>query len=363
MSRNARDVAIAGLFALAVLYTLYFARDFLLPVAMAVLLALVLSPTVGGLARLRIPIPLGALIVVGLLLASIGTAIYRLGGPAAEWVQKAPEAMGEIEYKLRGVKASVGQVAKTADKIEKAVTPVDATAGTPKVVAAAKPSLAGRLASGTTAFLASAVATVTLLYFLLASGDLFLQKLVRVMPTLKDKKRAVEVARTIQARMTAYLFTISLINAGVGLVVTTVLWMLGMPNPVLWGVLAGLLNFIPFLGPAMALVVISSVAMLTFDTFGEAMRVALAYLVIHAIEGQLLSPFLAGRRLTLNPVVIFTGMLFWAWLWGIVGALIAVPILMALKIVCDNVEALASVGEFHSGRESHPAGEANAATR
>ena len=362
MTRNARDVLLAGLFALAVLYTLYFARDFLLPVAMAALLALVLSPAVGALGRLRIPAPLGALVVVGLLLLAIGTAIYRLGGPASEWVQKAPEVMSDVEFKLRNVKASVGQVAKTADKIEKAVTPPEALSSAPKVVAAAKPSLAGRLASGTTAFLASAVATVTLLYFLLASGDLFLQKLVRVMPTLKDKKRAVEVARTIQSRLATYLFTITLINAGVGTVVAIALWMLDMPNPMLWGILAGLLNFIPFLGPATALVVISSVALLTFDTLGEAMRVSVAYLVIHAIEGQVLSPFLAGRRLTLNPVVIFIGMLFWAWLWGIVGALIAVPILMALKIVSDNVEPMSWLGELLAGRESPPA-EVCAATR
>jgi predicted PurR-regulated permease PerM len=362
MSRNARDVLLAGLFALAVLYTLYFARDFLMPVAMAVLLALVLSPTVGMLERLRIPIALGALIVVVTVLAAVGTAIYQLGGPAIDWVRKAPEAMGEIEYKLRGVKASVGQVAKTAEKIENAVTPPDAPSGGPKVVAA-KPSLAGRLASGTTTFLASALATVVLLYFLLASGDLFLQKLVRVMPTLKDKRRAVEVARTIQTRLTRYLFTISLINAGVGLVVTAVMWMLGMPTPFLWGILAGLLNYIPFLGPATVLVVVSSVAMLSFDTLGEALRVSAGYLVIHGIEGQLLSPWLAGKRLTLNPVVIFAGVLFWGWLWGILGALMAVPILMALKIICDNVEALSSVGEFLSGRESHPAGEASPAMR
>ena len=142
MTRNARDVLLAGLFALAVLYTLYFARDFLLPVAMAALLALVLSPAVGALGRLRIPAPLGALVVVGLLLLAIGTAIYRLGGPASEWVQKAPEVMSDVEFKLRNVKASVGQVAKTADKIEKAVTPPEAPSNAPKVVAAAKPSLA-----------------------------------------------------------------------------------------------------------------------------------------------------------------------------------------------------------------------------
>jgi predicted PurR-regulated permease PerM len=352
VSRNARDVLLAGLFALAVLYTLFFARAFLLPVAMAVLLALILSPAVGALARLRIPMPLAAGTVVALMLLVIGTAIYRLAAPAADWVKKAPEALGQLEERLRPVKMGVGQVTKTAEKIERAVSPAESSAPAAKAAPPAGSSLAARVAAVTQQFAVSALATVVLLFFLLASGDMFLQKLVRVMPTLKDKKKAVEVARTIQSRMATYLFTITLINTVVAIVVSAVLWMLGMPNPVLWGVMAGLLNYIPVLGPATAAVVFSAVAALSFDSLGEAVRVPAAYLVLHLLEGQVISPFLTGRKLSLNPVVIFLGVLFWGWLWGILGALMAVPILMAVKIVCDNVESLSSVSEFLSGRQS-----------
>jgi len=202
------------------------------------------------------------------------------------------------------------------------------------------------LLGGATSFVSEAVVVIVLLYFLLASGDLFLRKLIKVLPTLKDKKRAVEIAREIENNVSTYLFTVTLINIAVGVAVGLGVWLLKMPNPILWGVLAYVLTYIPYLGSAVGIGVLSVAALLAFDDLGHALAVPAVYAVVSFLEGNFITPLVLGRRLTLNPVVIFLGLLFWFFLWGIPGALMAVPILAIFKIVCDHVDALAPIGEF-----------------
>jgi predicted PurR-regulated permease PerM len=341
--------ALTALLVLAIFYTLHFARAILLPVVLAVLLALVLSPLVKALAGLRIPTPLGAAAVVLALLLSFGYGVARLAEPAAQWIERAPATLGELEGKLRKLKRSVEGVNKAAQKVEE-ITTVDAQAKQKQKVQVAAPSFAGRLLSGTRAFLASAVATIVLLYLLLAAGDTFLLKTVQLMPTLADKRRAVTMVRTVESDMVRYLSTTTCINAGLGAVIAIAMYVLGMPNPLLWGVMVALLNYIPFLGPFVGLVILTVVAILTFDSVGDAMLVPAVFSVIVIIEGQILTPYILGRNLTLHPVMVFLAMLLWGWLWGVVGALMAVPILMTLKIACNHVEGLAPLGEFLGAR-------------
>ena len=187
---------------------------------------------------------------------------------------------------------------------------------------------------------------IVLLYFLLASGDLFLRKLVRVLPRLSDKKRAIEIARQTEGHISTYLSTVTLINIALGLIVGVAMHLVGMPNAILWGVMAGLLNFIPYLGALATAGILAIVSVLTFDSLGRALVAPLLYLAINTVEGYLVTPMLLGRRLTLNPVVIFLGIILWGWLWGIPGALLAVPILATFKIFCDQIEPLAPIGEF-----------------
>jgi predicted PurR-regulated permease PerM len=187
---------------------------------------------------------------------------------------------------------------------------------------------------------------IVLLYFLLASGDLFLRKLIKVLPTFKDKKRAVEIAREVESNISTYLFTVTLINAGVGVAVGVGVWLLKMPNPVLWGVIACVLSYIPYLGALVGVGILGLAALLVFDDLGHALAVPAVYLAVSFVEGNFITPLVLGRRLTLNPVVIFVGILFWFFLWGIPGALLAVPTLAVFKIVCDHVDTLAPVGEF-----------------
>lgn len=345
------DVILKGLFVLALFYTFYFARDVLLPIVLALLLTLILSPAVRALNRRRLPEPVGAAVVVVALVAAFGFAVYSLVDPAMEWIGKVPETMTQIEDKVRGIKKSVQEVTKAADKVED-IARVEGKPPAQTQVVPQKPSLFSRVLIGTQSVLISAAFTIVLLYFLLASGDMFLRKLVRVLPTLADKKRVVEVARAIQTDMARYLFTISCINCGLGIATGTAMYWLGMPNPVLWGVMVAVFNYVPYVGAGTSLTVLTAVAFLTFDEIGQVVLVPAVFFALTVLEGQVLAPILTGKSLTLNPVVIFLSMLFWGWLWGIIGALMAVPILMIFKICCDHIESLASAGEFLSGKRT-----------
>jgi predicted PurR-regulated permease PerM len=347
------EIAIKGLFVLALFYALTLASAIVLPLLLAILLTLILSPAVRALTRLRLPEPVGAAVVVAGLVAGLAFSVYLLAGPATDWIERAPNTLGQVERKVRGIKKSVKDISQAAKKVDE-ITNVEAEGPAAAPPPAPRASLLSRILTGTQSVMVSAVSTAVLLYFLLASGDMFLRKLVRVMPTLTDKKRAVEVARAIQSDMGRYLLTISCINAALGVVTGLAMYLLGMPNPILWGALAAVLNFVPYLGAAVTLAILTIVAFLTFDAPGQIAVVPFVFLVLTTLEGQLLTPLLTGRRLTLNPVVIFLSMLVWTWLWGAIGALLAVPILMTFKILCDHIESLAPVGEFLSGKQVEP---------
>ena len=348
---SAPSVAVKGLFLLAMFYTLYFARAVLLPVVLALLLALILYPAVRALKRIAIPEAVGAGLVVVAALALLSFGVYRLFEPASEWVEKMPQVVSQVERKLAALRKSVAEVSKAAERVEQLATVSPKRPVVPPPTAS-QGGLLNRVLATTQTVMVAAASTTVLLYFLLASGDMFLRKIVRMLNTFEDKKRAVGVARAIQSDMARYLFTITCINGALGIIVGIVLYLLGMPNPVLWGVMVALFNYVPYLGAGTNLVVLTVVAFLTFDDLARVAMVSGAYLVIEIIEGQLVTPILTGRSLTLNPVVIFLAMLFWTWMWGVIGALIAVPLLMTLKIFCDHVESLQPLGEFLSGKRT-----------
>jgi predicted PurR-regulated permease PerM len=197
-------------------------------------------------------------------------------------------------------------------------------------------------------FLAGIGETMVLLYLLLASGDLFLQKLVHVMPTMRDKKRAVEISKEIQQNISNYLFSVSLINIGLGVIVSAGLYFMGVPNAAMWGMLAALVNFVPYFGPVVGVLLLATAGMLTFDTLWQALLPPAWYLLLHLLESNLITPVLLGRRFTLNPVVIFVSLIFWTWLWGVPGALLSVPILVSIKVVADRVVSMSPISEILS---------------
>lgn len=342
-----RSAALTVLLVLAVFYTLYFAQAFLLPVVLAVLLKFLLSPVIEGLKRLRVPEWLGAGLVTLALLAALVGSVYLLLDPALDWLDRAPASLERVAQKLEGLRGPVEQVNRATQEVERLTGGGGGgAAGEGRTVQAAGRSLSGALLEHAASIVAGVAVMLALLYFLLASGDLFLRKLIRVLPTFDDKKRAVDIARALQSDVSVYLSTITLINIGLGVAVGTAMHLLGMPNPMLWGVLATVLNFIPYLGAIVGIGVMAVVAALTFDTPAQVVLPPLAYFAITSTEGYFVTPMILGRRLTLNPVMILLGLIFWGWLWGIAGAVLAVPMLASFKIFCDHIKPLAPIGEF-----------------
>ena len=188
--------------------------------------------------------------------------------------------------------------------------------------------------------------TVLLLFFLLVSGDLLLMRFVEVLPRLRDRARVLAISQEIESSLSAYLGTISLMNAAVGVATGLVAYASGISDPVLWGTLAFLLNYVPILGPLSGIIVLFLVGLLTFDALWRAVIPAGLYLAIHLLEGEMVTPMLLARRFVLNPVLVIISLVFWYWMWGVAGALLAVPLLAAAKIICDRIAPLAGLGHF-----------------
>lgn len=340
-----RSFALTGLFVLAAFYTLYFTRAFFVPVVLALLLSFLFAPVVRGLKRLRLPVPLGAALVLFVVTGAITLGIYFLWEPALDWTSRAPAAISQLERRLQQFKRPVQQVTSATERVEQ-LTSVDSSSQKPPEVKLKEPTLADVIFGGARAFLVQAVLTLVLLYLILASGGAFVSKLVRLLPQWRDETTAVQVLEHLEANISGYLGTVAVINACLGVVVGLAMYLVGMPTPALWGVLAGLLNFVPYLGAIFCLLVISVVASLTFASLAKVIFVAALYLTLTSIEGVFVTPMLLGRRLSLNPVVVFVGLIFWGWCWGIAGALIAVPLLVVVKIVFDHVDYLRPVADL-----------------
>ncbi|MDH3445551.1 MAG: AI-2E family transporter [Deltaproteobacteria bacterium] len=348
-----RSLALTGLFLLSVLYSLYFARVFFLPIVLTLLLNLLLSPAVRFLKAYRVPQALGAGIIIFGLLLLLGYGIYRLAEPAGEWMQNAPKTLNQVRSKLRTFTKPVENVQETTEKIEKMTSLGNESKKA--VVELKKPGLGETVFSGTQEILLGGGITVVLLYFLLASGDLFLLKLVKVLPTLKDKKRAVETCREIEKNISNYLGTITLINLGLGIAIGVGTFLIGLPNPVLWGVVAAFLNFIPYLGALLGIIIVAGAAIVTLDDPVRIMSAPAMYFGLNVIEAYWVTPMVLSRTLALNPVVILIWLVFWGWIWGVFGALLAVPMLAIVKIICDRFQPLAAIGEFLGNESRAPA--------
>jgi predicted PurR-regulated permease PerM len=346
---RSQSIEVTLITVLAVLYTMYFARGFLIPIIFALLLNFLLSPLIRRMARHHVSPPLGAACVVLLLLAGMGWGAYELATPAQRWAAVAPESFAKAQGKLRGIIRPMQQVSKN---VEQAASAVGGPAGkAQEVVVQQGPSLSSRLFGTTQRVVAGLLEIFILLYFLLAGGDLFLQKLIKVLPNVSDKVKAVDIARATEATVSAYLTTTLLVNLVEGSMVALVLWTLGMPNAGLWGVMVFFLEFVPYLGAATAVIVLAVAGLTTFDQAGRALLIPGSFLAINILQANLVTPLLLGHRLTLNPVSIFTGLAFFYWIWGVPGAFLAVPLLATFKIFCDNIESLAAIGEFLGQRD------------
>jgi predicted PurR-regulated permease PerM len=339
-----RSIALSGLFLLAVFGTLYVARSVFMPIVLALLLSFLLAPLVSGLARLHLPTPLGAALVLLAILAVVGYGAYWLSGPAAGWIEQIPQSLERLETKVQTMQPSVAEISQATQQVE-VLAKGGPEPGTP-VVEIQRPPLIGTILNQTLEAGAAIIVTIILLYFLLASGNLFLQKLVRVLPRFQDKRTAVTIVHQVEKDVSLYLLTVTMTNACLGVAVGMAMYGLGMPNPVLWGVMVGCFNFIPYLGDIASTIVLTLVASLTFDQLGRILLVPAVFFALTSLEGMIVTPLVVGNRLSLNPVAIFIWLLLWGWLWGIPGTLLAVPLLAVIKIICDHIAPLAPIGEF-----------------
>lgn len=333
---------LGGLLILAVFYTLYFVRQLILPVTIAILLNFLFSPAVRWLKkRLRLPYAVSALFIIMLLITTVTFTIYNLAQPAAEWVSQAPASLRRVEAKLKVLRKPVEEVSQTAQRVEEMAGADDG----PQTVRLKEDGLREAILGNTQSVVVGGALVCMLLFFLLAGGDLFLQKVIKVMPTLKDKKMALAISQETERSVSTYLAATTAINVGLGVLTGIAMLIIGLPNPALWGIVGGLLNFIPYIGGLLAVVVLGLAGMATFDSTTHALMPAIAYFGLTNLE-SFVTPYILGARLSLNPVVVFLSVLFWGWLWGIPGALLAVPIMATVKIFCDHVQGMAAMGEF-----------------
>jgi predicted PurR-regulated permease PerM len=291
--------------------------------------------------------PWSALLIVLIVIVVFCAAIFFLAGPVTEWVNQAPEISRKIQHRLAVLRSPVDIIAKASEQVNEIAESTSAE-DVQKVVIQ-QPGMLTIAAASAVGGLTTAAVTFVLLLFLLSSGTMFYQKLIGILPTLGDKKRALSIAYDVERDVSHYLSTITLINCGFGAAVAVAMVLTGMPNPILWGVAAVLLNFVPYIGALAGIVMVGIVALISFDSLGYAIIPPLLYAACALVEGQFVTPLLLGRRLELNSVAIFLCVALWSWLWGIVGAIIAVPLLVAVKVFCDHFEGLNSVGEFLSG--------------
>ncbi len=336
-------VLLIGIFGLLLLYTLYFASEIVLPIVFAFVLNLLLLPSMRIFVRLHVPRTIAALLIIAVFFGGIAGLGFTLSGPAAAWIAKAPESLPRLEQRLSSFKKPVEAMQKAGNEVEK-IAKGPATGA--QSVTVTGPGLSSFLFSGTRSFLVGGLTTVILLFFLLSSGDLFLRRFVEILPTLTNKKQAVDISREIESNISGYLVTISLMNAAVGIATGIAAYFCGLSDPVLWGAVAFFLNYVPILGPLVGVAILFLAGLLTFDAIWQALLPAGIYLVIHFVEGETLTPLLLARRFTLNPVLVIIALVFWYWMWGVAGALLAVPMLATFKIICDRVRPLMALGHF-----------------
>src|SRR5258706_14421677 len=342
-----RTFFLGGLFALGVLAALYVASSVILPVVFALVLNLLLQPGVRLLGRLHLPRAVGALLAVLLVIGAVVGLVPALSVRAATWAERLPEGIPRLEAHLQVMKGPIQALQKVIQQAEQVA---DAPPSRGSIVSVRRDlGITGALFAGTRSVLDGLFTTVLVLYFLyflLVAGNIFLRRIVEILPTFSNKRQAVDISQQIQEDISAYLVTITAMNAAVGVTTALAMYLCGLGDPLLWGTTAFLLNYIPILGPLFGVCIFVLVGMLSFESLWWALLPPALYFGIHLVEGESLTPMLLARRFTLNPVLIILSLVFWFWMWGMLGAILAVPMLAILKIISDRLRPLKSLGHF-----------------
>jgi len=337
---------LGGLFILALLAAAYVASEIVLPFVFAIVLKLLLQPAFRMLEGLHVPRILASLLLILALFGTIVGLGAAISSPARTWAAKLPEGIPRLQERLSFMREPIDTLQRFLHQVEDFGGP----ATSPRAAAPAQgPTLLTNLFKGTRNFASGFFTTVLFLFFLLVSGDIFLHRLVEVLPRFKSKRQVVEISQQIESDISAYLVTITVMNVAVGIATAFAMWLTGVGDPILWGSVAFLLNYVPILGPTLGVLIFFLAGLLTYDVLWQALLPAGLYLGFHLIEGEMVTPMLLARRFTLNPVLVIISLVFWFWMWGIPGAILALPMLAITKIICDQLQPLAAFGHFLEG--------------
>jgi predicted PurR-regulated permease PerM len=343
-----RTVFVGGLLGLALLAACYAAAEIVLPILLAFILNLVFRPVLRVLLRARLPQPVAALIIVLSLVALFGGFAMLLSSPVSGWISRLPETLPRIEQRVKVLSSPIKSLQGALQHVQ-GLAPVGgggqqgaaaqgtAQQGTP---------LTQKILTQVWTVAGGAFTTLVALFFILVSGETFLRRLVEVLPRFKIKRQVVDISQEIEDDLSIYLGTITMMNSLVGVATGMVAWLCGLGDPLLWGTLAFLLNYVPILGPTVGVITFFLAGLVTLDPLWMAFVPAGLYILIHVAEGETVTPMLLAHRFTVNPVLVMVGVFFWYWMWGVVGAILATPLLAITKIVCDRIEPLQPVGHF-----------------
>jgi predicted PurR-regulated permease PerM len=336
-----RTIFLGGLFGLALLAALYVAAAVVLPLLLAIVLKLLLQPFVRVLGRLGFPRALAAAVAIVLLVLVVAGLVSLLAGPGAHSAAKLPEAIPKIQEKLAFLQRPLRSAQWVVLQLQEAMG-----GGSTLSPPAQHANLIGVLFSSTATLAAQLFVMLVELFYLLVAGEIFLRRIVELIPGFGNKRQAVEISLHIEQDISMYLLTVTLINAAVGLATLGVMWICGVANPALWGTMAFVLNFVPILGPAVGIVIFLMASVLSLGVTWWALLPVGLYFCVHVLEGEFITPFIVARRFTINPVAIILSLVFWYWMWGVPGGVLAVPLLAIIKIVCDDLRPLRAFGHL-----------------
>ncbi|MBN7771628.1 AI-2E family transporter [Marinobacter daepoensis] len=335
---------IYGLFILGILYTLYLAHQIVLPIILAVLTSLLLAPLVKrAYLRWRCPRVVSSLVLVLVVLAGILGLGAAVATPALEWAQKAPEGLSRLLVGDSEIMRQIDKVSRSAEQVEKSVEELSENKGTkPTTVVLQTDSWRSQLMAKARNGIAGLALALALTYFLLVSGDRLIRNFVKQLPRTQ-RKTVLRITHDSQHQIAQYLAVLGLSNTSVGVLTGLICWGIGLPDPAVWGLIAGLARFIPYLGNMLTIALLAIVSAISLDTLWMMALAPVSFIVLTTIVGFFLEPWIHGFRMAINPVVIFISIFFWGWLWGPVGVLLAVPLMTVIQVVLKQIPRLQPV--------------------
>ena len=343
---NIRGIKIAGfgIFMLLLVQTLVWASEFLIPVTTSILAYFVLNRPRRWLAKLGLPPSASAIVFTALLILATTFAVLKLSQPLANFITDLPDIIRQVDEKIAakgGALEAVNEAAEAADEIlnpesdESVEVEVVTKTKISSVIAGMAPSLLSQMGF-----------SILLLFFLISSGDMFIRKTLQSIGRFSDKRRAVRVLHDIEDKLGRYLGGITVINAGLGVCISVAMFAWGLPSFLMIGAVAFLFNFIPFVGAIAGSTIAAALAFVTLDGIWPAVGVWATYMTLTSMEAQLVTPLLISRHMKLNTTVVFLSVAFFAWIWSIMGMIVALPILTVVKIACDEIDGLSAVARF-----------------